>query len=304
MMGMLWKGRLRYRRKQYSYAYHRLIRRARRIRCPACGSNIHRTITVQKPYWVEVCLNCGLGLTMPGRSTRFQEDEHVELYSQESYVANYLKNYAPYLQRAFKRGLERLSAYCPPHARLLDVGCGFGYFLDLAREAGYDVEGIEVSGVLCQTGAAQFSLRIRKGSVMDLDPEGCFDVLTAWDVLEHVVDVEGILRKFRHLLKPEGLILLRVPDFGFVQRDLPAGFFQRYMSQVFPLSINQHIHHFTEKSLRRLLQQSGYDVLECWPSEDDEYTPREIPDYAVLLAKMREYGISCEMNIIARAREV
>ena len=85
--------------------------------------------------------------------------------------------------------------------------------------------------------------------------------------------------------------------------DLPVDFLDRYIKQIYPLSINQHYYHFSKKSLEMFVSRAGFEVLEWWSSKDDEYTPRDIPDYAELLKKMKQYGVRCEMNILARCRK-
>ena len=176
----------------------------------ACGSSEYLTVIVQKPFWVELCTNCGLGRTLPLRARDFQENEHDKLYSKSMYITNYLENYAPYLKNSFMRGLDRLGHYVQPDAMLLDVGCGFGYFLSLAREAGYMVEGVDVSRSLAQEGRDHLNINIQEGSILEIEARHSFDILTAWDMLEHVIDVDQILRRFWECLKPGGLLLLRV----------------------------------------------------------------------------------------------
>jgi len=225
------------------------------------------------------------------------------LYSKDSYIAKYLKNYTPYLDNSYKRGLAKIAKLASPSSKLLDVGCGFGYFLNIARNEGYVVEGIEVTKNLALEGNDRFGLMIHTGSILDVKLEHNFDILTAWDVLEHVINVDEILNKFHNYLIPGGLLLLRVPDFSFAQMDLPEEFLERYTRQIYPLSINQHYHHFNKNSLEKFISKAGFEVLEWWPSRDNEYTPRDLPDYLDMLRKMKQYGIACEINLIARRDE-
>jgi 2-polyprenyl-3-methyl-5-hydroxy-6-metoxy-1,4-benzoquinol methylase len=247
-----------------------------------------------------MCINCGLGLTLPIRTINGQEEEHIHLYSKDTYIANYLKNYAPYTKNAYKRGLERLGKYAPPGAMLLDVGCGFGYFLNLAREAGYAVKGIEVSRALAREGKDRLNITIQPGSILEIGEKQSVDVLTAWDMLEHVIDVDEVLRRFWECLKPGGLLLLRVPDFSFRRMDLPADFLENYTKDIYPLNLNEHYHHFSQRSLEMFIRRAGFKVLEWWFSQDDEYTPRDLPDYAEFLKQMKQYGIACEIHLIAK----
>ncbi len=302
-MQALRTSRFRYRYKQISLVYQRFLRNFYRIQCKACENREYSIVMIQKPFWVEKCTTCGMGRTLPIRTIKSQEQKHFELYSKENYINNYLENYAPYLKNSFIRGLQRLKKYAPAGTTLLDVGCGFGYFLNLARDAGYLVEGIEVSKTLTLEAKSRFDINIESGSILEINPNRAFNILTAWDMLEHVIDINQMLNKFKECLTPDGLLLLRVPDFSFMQNHLPIDFLASYTKNVFPLSINQHYHHFSRQSLEIFLSKAGFKVLEWWPSQDDEYTPRNNPEYVELLKKMRQYGIACELNLIAKRLE-
>lgn len=295
-------SRFRYRYKQIEDQLNRLVRKNQKIRCPICGGSSFAEVYQQKPYWIERCTSCGHGLTHPLRSKVRQEDDHINLYSAGEYVNNYLANYAPFVGRSNLRGLEQLKKYVEPGATGLDIGCGFGYFLNQAREAGYEVQGIELSPKLAQEGRMRFGITIHQASVTDFSSDELFDFVTVWDVLEHLVDTDLVLQRIFSFLKPGGSLLIRVPDFSFMGSDLPAEFIQNYLKVVFPTSINQHYHHFSAESIAIILGRNGFEILDMWQSKDDEYTPRSHPSYAEIIEQMYLRNIACEMNIIARRK--
>jgi len=244
---------------------------------------------------------------------------------------------APALTHSFKRGIAHIQAATTPETRggrkartlgkaaaskgarlpdvgkaaasegerLLDVGCAFGFFLDMARGAGFDVKGIEVSGPLAAQAAARYGLDVEIGALADVrEPPGSFDVVTMWDVLEHCADPLDTLKQCAGLLKPSGLFLARVPDFSFCSLGLDQGFVGTYIDQAYPLDLDQHAHHFSRESIRRFLAAAGLVEIDSWPSLSDEYTPKDDPEYRAVLAKMEELGVACEMSFLCRKEQV
>lgn len=99
-----------------------------------------------------------------------------------------------------------------PAGRLLDVGCGTGAFLSAAKEAGYDVMGIDIAeralGICRERG-----LTVRSGTLAgETGRAALYDIVTLWHVLEHFLDPYQELRRVNRLLQPGGLCLIEVPN--------------------------------------------------------------------------------------------
>lgn len=281
----------------------RMARKLRRIRCPVCGSGLDGVLYEAEPRWLESCPACGLGVALPVRPWAARASSQREVYSGRGYVDRYLEDYAPYLTNAFQRGLRRLSDLARPGSTLLDIGCGFGFFANMAREAGFAPEGIELSPALAEEARRRYGLRVAGGDLRDLgELDRRFDIVTAWDSLEHFADPVLALRSMTDLVRDEGLLLLRVPDFDPVLRDLPEDFLERYLAVVYPLDLDQHAVQFSGTSLDRLFRENGLSLVERWPSRENEYTPREAADYLILLAQMREFDVACEANYLCRKK--
>jgi SAM-dependent methyltransferase len=153
-------------------------------------------------------------------------------------------------QRATARGvLERIERHVPRRGRLLDFGAWVGFLASEAEARGWEVVGVEPS-----LWAAE---RARSRGVQIVAPEelsrGEFDAIALGDVIEHLPDLDAELDKLARLLSPGGVIWIATPDAGSrVARMLGP----RWWSV-----IPTHVHLFTRRSLRALLERHGFELL-------------------------------------------
>ena len=186
------------------------------VRCCICderGVEVHDL----DPFALVRCPRCTLHFISP----RLKPDALQHLYDDVAYfeggVYGGQSDWSPAmaLQRAWTAGrlrlIERTARRRPAGRRLLEVGCGYGLFLDAARDRGYEVSGVELS----RTGAAHardgLALDVHTSQLEDAPLEGPFDVICAWDTVEHVPDPVAFLRTVRSLLADDGLLVLSTP---------------------------------------------------------------------------------------------
>jgi SAM-dependent methyltransferase len=151
------------------------------------------------------CLECGTvhQPSLPPGS------ELTALYREmrdDSYLAE-----EPGRRRTAVRLLDMLGRYAPA-GRLLDVGCGHGLLLDEARRRGYEVEGLELSASAAAYARDVLGLRVHERTLDRHDPGGGYAVVVMADVLEHLDDPVGALRRCRELLRPGGVLCVVTPD--------------------------------------------------------------------------------------------
>ena len=160
--------------------------------------------------------------------------------------------------KLLKKMLPRVGYQRRPGARLLDVGCAGGAFLVAARDYGFIVTGVEPSHWLAESGRAQYGLDIRQGILSPgLFPDESFDVITLWDVIEHVTKPAGLLDSIRRLLKHDGLLLVNYPDFG-------SGM-ARLLGQRWPFLLSVHLLYYTRKTITRQLLKAGFEPMRIQP---------------------------------------
>ncbi len=134
---------------------------------------------------------------------------------------------------------------------LLDIGCGEGFFLSNASSAGYNARGIEPSQDAAEYARQEFGLDVEAKPFEELRlPENRFDVVTLWQVLEHVPHPLKILSEVHRILKPGGLLALSTPDIG----GAPARVLGRRWWNIRKVHINQ----FTTDTMTTLLGNAGF----------------------------------------------
>lgn len=236
--------------------------------CPACQaptasrSNTLRLKTnIVAPVWC--CRYCGhrwLTLTISQQKT-----------VDDSYDVGY-EGFR--IDRTFMGILRRelgstIIPLIPPPARVLDVGCGNGMFLRMAAEVGYDCRGIDLSeaaATFCQ----QQGMNAIAGNFLNQAWEQPFDLITMWDVVEHLREPEKYLRRVNELLVDRGHLLLKIPSFG------PLNF---SILKLIPsrggllIGAPGHINYFSRTSFVKLLDRCGFEPVK-WGKRDAFRQPR------------------------------
>ena len=135
---------------------------------------------------------------------------------------------------------------------LLDVGAYIGVFVEVARSAGWDACGVEPSSWAAQVARQQGITVIHGTQDAPELQDRSFDVITMWDVIEHVADPSAEMAKAFQLLHPGGWLVVHTMDIG----SLTA----RLMGPRWPWFMDMHIHYFSQRTMRRMLQNNGFQV--------------------------------------------
>ena len=236
------------------------------MECPACrsvtpaggGEASARTVDAgaigssrreSPPITLATCPSCGLGWQVHPPGAEALDAAYASLRD-ETYVAE-----GDNRRRTFERGQRLVRRYAPPPSvDLLDVGCSAGLFLEVAMAAGWNAWGIEPSTWLSERAKAQVGDRVVTAKFDDAAVAGRqFDVVTMWDVLEHVPDPGGFLGTARRALRPGGVLALNVPARDTWVASLLGG--------KWPLILPEHLFYFSRPSLTQWLTRAGFDVL-------------------------------------------
>ena len=148
--------------------------------------------------------------------------------------------------------------------RLLDVGCGLGYFLAGAtadqKSSGWFLAGVETSRPACDYALRKLGLSdIYCGSITAAGyPDNSFDLVTLWDVIEHLPDPRPVLSAIRRALKDGGGVFLATPNINI---QLPKARLKKFFKGGRPghyLEARDHLHNYSPQTLRRLLEECGF----------------------------------------------
>lgn len=253
MAADLWRVRRNLRRGAY-----RLMPDAAEARpCPLCDAEEFRPRVMRDGFRMVECAGCGLWYLNPMPTPGTLE----ELYTGGYFASATAQNcgYARYAEMAadFRRRLSLVEPYVGA-GRLLDVGAGFGYLADAARERFPERWAVEISADAATRISSEHRVVVAPFESAEL-PLRYFDVVSMQDCLEHFPDVRGALRKVREVLRPGGALIAVTPDTGSwlarVQR-------RRWVSLKFP----EHVALFCEPTLRRALDGAGFRVRTVAPA--------------------------------------
>ncbi|HYI08234.1 MAG TPA: class I SAM-dependent methyltransferase [Thermoanaerobaculia bacterium] len=230
--------------------------------CPACGAERFRSREVLHDLSVSECLSCGLLLSEIRTERRGSEYGNIDPGAYERSIG------AVRAQQAVEI-VGRTRAIIPG-GRWLDAGCGFGYVLQEAQQAGFSVSGVEPDPIAARAASERLGVPVGQGIFDDgTAPDGSLDVISTLDVLEHVPpdQLAAFAARVGRKLRPGGVWVIKVPSseglFFRIAHTLgrPAGPFLRRLWQcdeAYP-----HTVYFHEASLGRFLDEHGFAVLQA-----------------------------------------
>jgi 2-polyprenyl-3-methyl-5-hydroxy-6-metoxy-1,4-benzoquinol methylase len=206
-----------------------------------------------KHHPIVQCRRCGLVYANPrydvARLTQAYQEVIDPLYEQER-EGRVL---------TFQRHLQPIEAMVGDYTgkKILDVGAYTGVFVELAAERGWNAFGVELStwaaGVCRERGLNVFNGTLEQAHF----PDDFFDVVTAWDVVEHLDDPRSLLAEIHRVVKPGGIAVIHTIDI-----DAP---FARLMGRHWPWLMEMHLVYFSRRTLAAMLTDVGFTVLHATP---------------------------------------
>lgn len=224
--------------------------------CAVCGSEdlahycrVKSCFTPGEFISYERCRGCGTVVRNPRLPdlTRLDRYENDELRPQQLEIVPKSQVHYAYMMRVIDRYMNRGQG-----RRLFDFGCGSGGFLLEAREAGFEVMGLELSRYLAEHVIEEHGIPVFQGLITDPDfADESFDVIVSSQVFEHLLDPRQTLEAVRAHLNPKGLLLIEVPNLRAIQERLRRG----------ATMDDSHLFYFTAQSLGQMMESCGFKVL-------------------------------------------
>jgi len=233
-------------------------------KCDLCGGRRFRIVRPIGDRHIIRCRGCGLTHQSPrpslGEATHFYRHDY---FASDNAVAHGYEDYAALARptrRLARRKLLRMRRCLEP-GKLLDVGAAYGLFLDEARKAGWNAEGVEISAAAARVARRLTGLPVAEGPLerARFAPES-FDAITLWDVLEHATEVRSFLGRVRELLRPGGWLFITVPN-------VASRLAQLMGAQWFGYAKVEHVYYFSPVTLRRAVELAGlrFQGWTPWP---------------------------------------
>ena len=231
-------------------------------KCPWCGSEkaqinlwLKDEFLTKEDFHICECLSCGLQYTMP----RPSKDKIGEYYKSEEYYSHQenKKGFIPKLYEAIKKvnlkHKNKIAAKGLQIGKVLDIGCGVGDFIHTAEEKGWEGLGVEPS----EEAKAIASTRI-KGNIINSEeieklPNESFDLITMWHVLEHVDDLKWQVAQLQRLIKPNGRIVIAVPNYKSYDG-------QYYKEHWAAYDVPRHLNHFNRQTITKIFKTKGLEL--------------------------------------------
>lgn len=223
-----------------------------RVPCILCSGKEHRLVFRAPPWKYYRCSGCGLVCLHPqppASNILTAYDDYLPTDPKK--IAAWKRMTAPVVREScglIRKEMRRDTG------KLLDIGSGFGFFLNAMKGMGWEVEGIEISPTGRKYTRQQYGIRIHAATIEDRQlPAGGYDVITGFYVIEHLSDPISFLQGVYRLLKPGGMLLLRWPHTTPIVR-LIGPLAKRFDLYHTPY----HLYDFSPKTMMLLLNRTGF----------------------------------------------
>ncbi|MDP2069515.1 MAG: class I SAM-dependent methyltransferase [Lutibacter sp.] len=195
----------------------------------------------------------------------YESDEYISHTDSKETVVD--KLYQIVKKHALSNKLKLINSFKTADKNLLDVGCGTGDFLLVCKNNGWKVTGVEPNTKAKI--AAENKLNGKSASeiypeINQINNEAQFDVITLWHVLEHVPNLEAYISTLKKLLKPNGVLIVAVPNF----KSYDANHYKQFWAA---FDVPRHLWHFSKKSIHLLFEKHEMSVVKILPMWFDSF---------------------------------
>lgn len=270
------------------------------INCNICGKDDFHLLQKSQKYHFGKCDNCGFYYLnpMPKMTEKILKTFYYNYNHNKQFIKNFEK-YKPLIKRSLKNKLNvaKISLGTTHNFmrswKFLDIGCGGGSYVYAAKDLGLDSYGIDIDTNSCIFAKSQ-RLNVFNGNLNEAHyPNEYFDIIQIKQVLEHINDPKKFLLEVKRVLKNKGIIIIDVPNQnGLIPKikillkisNNEYGFLQ-------PI---RHLYAYTTRSLKILLQKTGFLVIKCLTSGPGDYI--YYPLYGQFLLQKLFFKISTILN--------
>jgi 2-polyprenyl-3-methyl-5-hydroxy-6-metoxy-1,4-benzoquinol methylase len=221
------------------------------IRCCVCNNNDTSLFSLKydkENFIVAECKNCSFLFIPQYFSQRISYEDYKgeEVLEQVRRGNNWLKMQRHLLRFKFIKKFQ-------PQGDLFDLGTGWGHFLSTGRELGYNVHGIEVSEMPCKYAREELNLPVENVNFFNMKiKKSAYDLITMWDVLEHIPDADEVINRCNLMLRDNGYIILQVPQIDSI--------ISKMLKENWNMISSGHVNLFSKKTIRKLFEDRGFKI--------------------------------------------
>jgi len=240
------------------------------VACNLCGSIdfrilYHGTLNPQKlekrfsqyAYYGDIyrCVSCGFVT----QKLLHDQARNIELLSKETYLDELIgKLNVEEKSRQFDWLIRQIVKYTEiDNKKVLDIGANTGSFLEAVKRktpTAYGIEPSKEAALYCQNRGFQVENAVINNATLE---NNFFDIVTMWDVVEHLYDPKGDLLRIYSTIRPGGYLFVSTHDFD--------GLFSMLTGKRYPMLMYQHFYHFSKKTLSKMARSVGFDVVAIQP---------------------------------------
>ncbi|MFA6525247.1 MAG: class I SAM-dependent methyltransferase [Patescibacteria group bacterium] len=232
------------------------------IKCILCGSGHYEIIGEKNSYQVVKC-GCGLFYINPQPTAEITKEIYNERYFSGGYNFGYQGiNYLSRDNEAWfkyipSQALRKIEKHLKNKGKILDIGCAVGYFLEVAKENGWEIYGVELSEFARNSARNKLGAEIYPTLEESPFPNNHFNAITAFEIIEHMQDPNIFVKKINSLLLPGGILGISTPN-------LANGKTFKNFTDWNCLTPPEHLFFFDKQTITNILEKNGFKVLEIF----------------------------------------
>ena len=272
-------------------------------KCPICKSKDIKNMMICKDHLVtgesfaiNECHNCSFRFTNP----RPLDEELNKYYQSENYISHTNKAvsfgqiiYKTVRNYTLRRKLKLINNLSKK-GNILDVGCGTGAFLEVCSKDNWKIQGVEQDLKAREKAEQLLHINIHQ-NLFSCEKEQDFQIITLWHVLEHMPDLNKVIKHLKMLLSNQGRILFALPNVDSYDA-------QKYKEYWAAYDVPRHLYHFSPLTLKKLMKKHGLKIEKILPLRFDAF-------YISLLSEkyknkyfnyIRSFIYGCKSNSYAR----
>jgi len=188
----------------------------------------------------------------------FFNKDKSKIYGYVDYLAERINKQYGYrkIVRKVKEHYLRKNLSSAQKAKWLDAGCGLGFLMDVAFDEGFTVAGVEFSLPAIQYIRSKYTFPVKYGLLSEIDFSESYDVISMFDVIEHLIDPISDLQKLRQHIEDDGILIIQTMDCDSLASRLLGKKLEDFRRT------REHLFFFNRSSLRKILEHCGWKILE------------------------------------------